>query len=135
MVAQSARGRVRSTGGGIGLPDAITQPWFLPVAPVAVFAILFLLGRSNEAVLIVHIIVFSIFGLVIYVWCLVAGFQKSVLDEVLLLLIPIYGLFFVFFRNESAHLKGAYGAAVLGNLSFRLAIISFMATAAPEAAP
>ncbi len=118
VAAAPARGG--RTGGGIGVPEALTQPWILFVAPVAVFGILFLLGRSNDAILGVYAILVILFCVAVGLWALVAAFRESVGTGLLTMFLPFYVFYFVFAKNDDPYLKSAYGAAMLSYVTIMI---------------
>jgi len=113
--AAPAAGR-QATGGGIGVPAVLTQPWVVFVGPVLLFFTLALVGRENAGALIAYLVLSGVFVLGVGVWVLVMAFCDSIGTGVLTLCVPFYALYFVFGKNDNPYLKAACGAALMNSV-------------------
>jgi hypothetical protein len=74
--------------------------------------------------------VLALFGLVLVILTLIAGFKESPTTGVILLVtlfIPIaslYWLYWIFSRNEDERLKAAWGANILGGIGFAAVVLA-----------
>lgn len=67
-------------------------------------------------------LIYSILGLVTLVWGIIAGFKENFLHGILMIVtLGLWGLYFIFFKQEDGRLKALYGAGWLGGLIVAIA--------------
>lgn len=105
-------------------------PWYktaYPYAAVVLFAfgILYLLGRTNEAVMMACVGIGALYVLTVQIIVIVAAFKEGVGTGFLTLCVPFYAVYFVFKTSESNTLKILFGVSVIINIALQFLIKPF----------
>jgi hypothetical protein len=104
---------------------AARDEWYLKPYPyvgalVVVLAVLYFLGRENNAMMLAFAGVALIYTLGVHIVVLVAAFRDNVGTGFLTLCLPFYALYFVFRVHDNATLKLLYAVAVILNILLRV---------------
>ena len=84
---------------------------------LAVFVVLWILGRTDPKLAMVYLGVQAIYSLVVWIMVLVAAFGESTGTGFMTLCIPCYILYFVYGQSESPLLKGLFSVSILAQVA------------------
>ena len=118
-------GRVVAPGKPVAYAEE-NEPWYKTPFPyllviLAIFGILFFLGKNNPPMMLILVLCVFIYSLTVHICVIVAAFRESVGTGFLTLCFPFYAVYFVFAVSENTWLKTFYPVAILGNVGLRVA--------------
>jgi len=117
-------GRVVAPGKPVVQSDE-QEPWYKTPYPyllgvVAIFTLLYFLGKNNPVMMGVFLISLLVYYLSVQICVIVAAFRVSVGTGFLTMCVPFYGIYFVYKVSDSLWLKSFFSLVVLIGIGLRV---------------
>lgn len=114
------RARARFSFGG----GAAANPLLIWGGILALFAVAFVMATNSPDLRMATATMFRVYTFIVGIWIIVCAFREDSLTGVLTLVIPFYGLYFVFAKSGDSHLRAATGISILAIIG--VVILIFM---------
>lgn len=103
----------------------LMTPLAIGLGALAVFGLLFFGATQSETGAMLFVGAYGVYGLIVGIWAIIAGFMDGILAGILTLCLPFYVLYTVYGLNENGYLKWLYGTYLLAAPGYIYVILQY----------